>query len=103
MEISRALGIITSATGRPTLDAGLDWIARDARLNEGADLHELLRAVASLPDEKGANPALRRLTKKIAPSDFDTAAFLFETASLDRPADFEDALRDIASHSSAGR
>ena len=103
MEISRALEIITAATGRATLDSGLDWIARDARLEDGTDLHALLRAVASLPGGAGTRAALRRLTKKIAASDFDTAAFLFDVAAIDRPDDLVDALRDIAIHSPAGR
>ena len=43
--------LIAHATGRPTLQAGLEWLARDARLEDGTDLHLLLRAVATLPEE----------------------------------------------------
>jgi hypothetical protein len=103
MDVAAAREVITLATGRATLDAGLDWIARDARLEDGTDLHTLLRAVACLPDDPGAQAALRRLTRKIAASDFDTAAFLFDAATIDRPRDLEDALLRVASHSPGGR
>jgi hypothetical protein len=102
MERVAAEAVVVDATGRDALADALDWIARGARLRQETDLHLLLMAICVLAQDQGVEPALRRLTRKLAVSDVDTAAVLLRPDQIPHPAAYEQAMRDIALHCPEG-
>jgi hypothetical protein len=59
---------------------------------------QLLRALAALADERGADDALRALARRAAASNFNSAAVLLKTNLLIRPEQFDAALKAIVRH-----
>jgi hypothetical protein len=94
---------ICAASGRePLLDA-LSWIAEDHPLNAGTDLHELLQALATIPETTSElTVALRRVAREVAKSRLDTATVLFSFDNVTPPAAFRRALDALAWKSPTG-
>ncbi len=95
--------VLLQATGCATIEEALSWLADDHPIEQGTDLHRLLRAVVlhGLDDPEGER-ALRRLARLVATSDLDSGTVLFDEDAIVPAARFRAALELLASRSPGG-
>lgn len=97
-QIEDAAQILRRATNRDSLNAALQWIAKDYALADGTDLHHVLAALAVIRTEPVAMEAARVVARKVSASDLDTATVLMRPELIPEPQDYERAMRLLAEH-----
>ena len=95
--VNQVLTMLRGATGRRTIEEALAWIAEGHRLEESADLHQLLQAIVAADLCSGeAREAVRRLARMVAESDLDTASVIFAPEAISPPSRYRRVLDLLA-------
>jgi len=95
--VNQVLTMLRGATGRRTIEEALAWIAEGHRLEESADLHQLLQAIVAADLCSGeAREAVRRLARTVAESDLDTASVIFAPEAITLPSRYRRVLDLLA-------
>lgn len=96
-DVTTTTQALLAATGQDSVDEAVQWIADDHTLASTVEPHDLLRALVELdvPYEEREG-AIRQMARRLARSDVDSAAVLFEAESIVPASLFGQALDTLA-------
>lgn len=91
------LDVLRAASNQDSVAEAIEWIANDHSLDSAVEPHDLLRALIELNVSYGEKEAaIRQVARRLARSDVDSAAVLFEPESIAPASRFRDALAVLA-------